>query len=225
MYSITKLSLGSAPFAVFVFVAITSSNVFAVLVTFDGAAAGAPYVLNDTFTSEGVDFQVDSLTGGGGGGSVTVGPQSFGTPIGSNPAAYPNNLNLDIDFAGSVGRQRYVGIIFSDSGGTLNLHVNGLQTDAPAAAGDFSAFNGMTINGVSVSVVGLGGSLGRIDLNGDIDRVVIGGQEAWFDNIRTLPIPEPVSLPLVASALLLYVARARPIRKAQMINATKERSS
>jgi hypothetical protein len=212
MRSTIKISMSSTIFITLVAVALAPSNSFAVLITFDGAAAGAPYVLNDTFASEGVNFQVDSLTGGGGGGNVTIGPQSFGTPIGSNPAAYPNNLNLDIDFAASVGRQRYVGIIFSDSGGTLNLHVNGLQTDAPASAGDFSAFHGMTINGVSVSVVSLGGSLGRIDLDGDIDRVVIGGQEAWFDNIRTLAIPEPVSLSLVATALVLYAAGVRPIR-------------
>ncbi len=209
MYANTKFSLALAAFTVFVFVTITSSSVFAVLVTFDDAAAGSPYVLNDTFTSEGVNFQVDSLNGGGGGGTITIGPQTFGTPIGSNPSVYPNNLNLDIDFAGSVGRQRYVGIIFSDSGGTLNLHVNGLQTDVPAAAGDFSVFNGMTINGVSVDVVSLGGSLGRIDLNGDIDRVVIGGQEAWLDTIRTLPIPEPASLTLIATALLLSPACAK----------------
>jgi hypothetical protein len=67
----------------------------------------------------------------------------------------------------------------------------------------------MTINGVSVDVVSLGGSLGRIDLNGDIDRVVIGGQEAWLDNIRTLPVPEPASLTLIATALLLSTACAR----------------
>jgi hypothetical protein len=214
MYRTLKQSLSIASVVTtFLAVQFVTTSAFAVLVTFDDAAAGAPYVLNDTFTSEGVDFQVDSLNGGGGGGNVTIGAVSFGTPIGSDPAAYPNNLNLDIDFAGSVGRQKYVGIIYSDSGGTLNLHVNGLQTDVPASAGDFSTFDGTTINGVSVGVVPLGGTLGRIDLEGNIDRVVIGGQEAWFDNIRTIAIPEPTSGALLAVAMLLITSHRRGPRR------------
>jgi hypothetical protein len=208
MYSKSKQSPWPVV-AAFAVAIIASSNASAVLVTFDGALAGAPHILNDTFTSEGVDFQVDALNGGGGGGNVTIGPQTFGTPFGSAPAAYPNNLNLDIDFAGSVGRQRYVGILYSDSGGTLNLHVNGLQTDVPATANDFTAFDGMTINGVSVNVVTLGGSLGRIDLDGSIDRVVIGGQEAWFDNIRTIAIPEPATTTTLAAAVLVFCPCSR----------------
>ena len=179
----------------------------AVLVTFDDAAAGSPYILNDTFTSEGVDFQVDAYNPASG-PTVTVGPNPFGVPPGDDPVAYPSNLNLDVDFAGSVGPQSYVTIQFTDNGGTVNLHVNGSQADVPAAAANFFAFDGMIINGVSVSVVdlsGIGAGRGRIDLSGTIDRLVFGGQESIFDMIRTIPVPEP-STGLLAVAILLGIA-------------------
>jgi len=45
--------------------------------------------------------------------------------------------------------------------------------------------------------------------NGVIDRVVIGGQEAWFDTIRTIAIAEPMSLTLLACGLVVGLALCR----------------
>lgn len=180
----------------------------AVVVTFDGAAGGSPYSLGDTFTSEGVNFEVDAYNPASG-GIVTVGPNPFGVPPGADPVAYPNNLNLDMDFIGSVGQQGSASIQFTYNGGTVNFLVNGLQTDVPAAGPNFFAFDGLVINGVSVSVVdlsGLGSGRGRIDLAGPIDRIVLGGQETLFDDIRTTPVPEPATLALAGIACLLVGA-------------------
>jgi hypothetical protein len=185
-----------------------ASPAHAVLVTFDGAAAGSPYGLGDAFTSEGVNFEVDAYNPGSG-TTVTVGPNPFGTPPGSDPVAYPNNLNLDIDFIGSVGQQSYAAIQFTYNGGNVNFLVNGAQSDVPASGAGFFPFDGLVINGVSVSVVdlsGIGPGRGRIDLTGAIDRIVLGGQETLFDDIRTIPVPEPATLALAAIACLLVGA-------------------
>jgi hypothetical protein len=181
----------------------------AAFVTFDEAATGSPYGLGDTFTSEGVNFEVDAYNPASG-TTVTVGPTPFGVPPGDDPAAYPNNLNLDVDFIGSVGRQQSVLIQFTYNGGNVNLHVNGSQIDVPAAGADFFDFDGAVINGVSVNVVDLsstsGAGRGRIDLAGAIDRVVFGGQETLFGELRTIPIPEPATAVLAAVAGLLIGA-------------------
>lgn len=185
-----------------------ASPAHAVLVTFDGAAAGSPYGLGDTFTSEGVNFEVDAYNPSSG-TTVTVGPNPFApfvTPPGADPVAYPNNLNLDIDFSGSIGQQSYATIQFSYNGGNVNFLVNGAQSDVPASGENFFVFDGLVINGVSISVVDLSGTgpgLGRIDLTGAIDRIVLGGQETLFDDIRTIPVPEPASLAMAWIAALL----------------------
>jgi hypothetical protein len=196
-------------------VCLTPPAARAAFVTFDDAEPGSPYVLNDTFTSEGVDFQVDAYNPVAQGGSpeVTIGPLPFGpSPGGDDPVAWPNNLNLDIDFAGSVGRQGSVSILYAYNGGTVNLHINGAQIDVPATAANFLAFHGQQINGVSISATEAVNGVGRLDLTGPIDRVVIGGQESMFDNIRT--IPEPTSGVLAAIACFLLAAwRMRRPRK------------
>jgi hypothetical protein len=181
----------------------------AALITFDGAAAGSPYGLNSVFASEGVNFQVDAYNPiAKGSPTVTVGPLPFGLNPGADPVAYPNNLNLDVDFAGSIGRQSSVSILYAYNGGTVNLHVNGAQIDVPASAANFLAFHGQVINGVSVSAFENPNGVGRIDLAGPIDRVVFGGQETIFDSIRTIPIPEPSSAVLLGVAAFLVAAWA-----------------
>jgi len=164
------------------------------MVTFNGAMPGSPYILNDVFPSEGVQFQVDEFQSAIGplvGPRVHVGPTPFGFPPGMDPSAYPNNLNLDMDLVGTVGTASHLSMLFTDNGGTVNLYVNGLQTDIPLMGPDFFSFHGSVINGVSVSVLPTGTGVpghGQIELFGDIDRFVFGGQEAVFDNIWFSPL-------------------------------------
>jgi hypothetical protein len=177
----------------------------AAFVSFNDAVAGQPYVLGNMFTSEGVKFTVvlfNSL--GTTPVDVQVGPTPFGDPPGTDPSAYPNNINLEMDLAGSIGQQSFVRIQFTDSGGSVNLGVNG----PPMEAADFFSFPPL-INGVSVNVTPLLPSgRGMIELSGAVDRVVFGGQESVFDDIFT--IPEPASIFLAAmAAMLVWTVRSR----------------
>jgi hypothetical protein len=181
------------------------SSAEAAFVSFDDAALGQPYILGDTFMSEGVDFEVVAFNSPGTTPvDVQVGPTPFGDPPGTDPAAYPNNINLYMDLAGSVGQQSFVRIQFADSGGSVNLGVNGLPTEAA----DFFSFP-PSINGVSVNVTSLLPSgRGMIELSGPVDWVVFGGQESVFDDIFAIPEPASIFLAVIA-AMLVWTMRSR----------------
>lgn len=172
-------------------------SVEAAFVSFDDAVGGQPYIVPQSFTSEGVDFTVEPfLPPAGGTVEVQVGPTSFGDAPGTDPAAYPNNLNLNMDLAGSIGQQSFVRIQFTDSGGSVNLGVNG----PPTQAADFFSFPPI-INGVSVNVTPLLPSgRGMIELSGPVDWVVFGGQESVFDDILAVPEPSTILLAMLGMA-------------------------
>ena len=175
----------------------TQSPGNAAVVTFDDALAGSPYVFGDVFVSEGITFEVDPFESSIGplvGPRVNVGPTPFGVPPAVDPSAYPNNLNLDMDIVGSIGTASHVSMLFTDNGGTVNMYVNGNQIDVPLQAPDFYSFSGTAINGVNVLVTPMGPpERGRIQLFGNIDRFVFGGQETIFDEILiTLPLPTSI---------------------------------
>ena len=182
-------------------------SVKAAFVSFDDAVSGQPYVLPDTFTSEGVDFTVEVYNPPAGGlVEVQVGPTPFGDAPGTDPAAYPNNLNLNMDLVGSIGQQSFVRILFTDNGGSVNLGINGPPVEEP----DFFVFNTTSMNGVSIDVTSLPGtSRGMIELRGPVDKVIFGGQETIFDDI--LAVPEPSTFMLFAglAAIGLFTSRGR----------------
>ncbi len=88
----------------------------------------------------------------------------------------PSNANVSFDFGKKATR---LALIFNESGGNVNLVVNGQLANGAS----FAAFNGQTIAGVQVDVTQITDNLGVLVLSGLIDEFQIGGQELWIDNV------------------------------------------
>lgn len=89
------------------------------------------------------------------------------------------NINLVFDFGGPVTD---VVIPFGEYNGLINFGVNGDCRSLP----DFSLLDGLTLGGVSIEVLNIGfpgQGLGFIILAGEVDQVMVGGQDVAVDNI------------------------------------------
>ena len=109
--------------------------------------------------------------------SIDVAPIAFG----STQSLRLNNINVEFDFTGIGALVREVDFEFLDLGGHENLSVNG----SPVFVGELSSIGG-AIGGVMTSVTVTpvsGGQVGRVVLTGAIERVMVGGQEFWIDNV------------------------------------------
>ena len=127
---------------------------------------------------------------------------------------FTSNINMVFDFAGSIGRQSQMIIELDGHGGSLNLQIN------PDAGGSViyipklanladPSINGAAINGVHVAV-DISIAPQSITLTGPIDKVLIGGQETFYDNISFVSsIPEPTSALLLATLALTPLHRKR----------------
>jgi hypothetical protein len=93
-----------------------------------------------------------------------------------------NNINAGYDIAAAVPATSQVIIEFHDLGGDENLQVNG----APRYEGDLLAAPVNIAPGVLCTVnwwtVG-GGICGEVILDGNVQQLLIGGQEFWVDNL------------------------------------------
>lgn len=184
------------------------------VIGFEDLLLGTTVNVGGTFTSDGVPFTMQDYiwpagTVYSGGHADIITPWSgSASSFGTGQVLYPNNINALIDLAGSVGQQTLVTIPFHDGGGNVNFHVNPALGGAIINTNDFGdpAINGTTINGVSVTVTGTNQS-GFINLTGPVDQIIIGGQEALFDNIRYSP--EPTTALLLTAGGLTALARRR----------------
>ncbi|MCE2882026.1 MAG: dockerin type I repeat-containing protein [Planctomycetaceae bacterium] len=123
-------------------------------------------------------FQFTPPAGGTCGGyAEVVGP----TPgCNDNHKLILNNINAQLDFAGSIGSQSNVFLAFGEYGGNINLAVNG---DFRNFA-DFLDIDGATVGGCTIRVLsgGTGGDCGTLAVLGIVHQLVVGGQEFWIDH-------------------------------------------
>ncbi|TWT94109.1 hypothetical protein Pla108_38210 [Botrimarina colliarenosi] len=155
----------------------------------------------EPFTSAGVRFETTD-TGIAGPARTFIGQVGFANSR-SIPSAgnylYPRSVTMDL--AASLGTRPFVSIPFYNSGGTVTLGANGSDVLVARGGGTavFELFDGADLSGVAVDIVRVSNSQGRIELRGDIDTVLFGGQEAIFDNVFVadpdLELIEVVTLP------------------------------
>ncbi len=93
-----------------------------------------------------------------------------------------NNINVGYDIGAAVPSTSKVTIDFRDYGGEENLQVNG----APRYEGDLLSAPFNIAPGVTCTVDWwtVGGAIcGQVILVGDVQQMLIGGQEFWVDNL------------------------------------------
>jgi hypothetical protein len=146
---------------------------------FEDLTLGDTHHRGDSFASSGAQLEVRAFTFTGGGtpsvGFVEVedGRQAGGSGLEMNV----NNVLLVIDFGQSVNG---LSLAFGEYGGNVNLEVNGDFANVE----DFADVNGTTLGGASVTVRnGPEPSLGTLTLAGTVERLAVGGQELWIDDV------------------------------------------
>lgn len=128
-------------------------------------------------------FQFTPPAGGTCGGIAEVKPEITGCNNGHRLEL--NNINAQLDFAGSIGSQTNVYLRFGEYGGNINLAVNGdLRNFA-----DFIDIDGATVGGCVIDVLsgGFGNDCGTVAVLGMVHQLTIGGQEFWIDASQTPP--------------------------------------
>ncbi len=126
------------------------------------------------------------------------------TVIGPDLVAFPtnslslNNINVAFDFTQLGFTPNMVSIEFRDLGGTSsinNFSVNGIVPIELASLTDIPA---VPVSGITATV-----SNNQIILNGDVEQILIGGQELIIDNLFVVPEPASVLLLAMGSCVLI----------------------
>jgi len=133
------------------------------------------------------------------------------TVIGPDPVAFStnslslNNINVAFDFTQLGFTPDMVSIEFRDLGGSSsrnNFSVNGIVPIELASLTDIPA---VPVGGITATV-----SNNQIILNGDVEQILIGGQELIIDNLFVVPEPTSVLLLAMGCGVLLrrrYIMR------------------
>jgi hypothetical protein len=134
------------------------------------------------FTTNGIPVSVHDFDFSGGGGTFNVAHIDVApVPFGSGQSMRANNINLEFDFNNIGFAPNEVKFEFLDLGGSENISVNG----SPIFAGELSSVPS-PIGGVNVSVSTTpvtGGKKGIVILTGLVQKIRVGGQEFWIDNV------------------------------------------
>lgn len=151
---------------------------------FEDLALGATYPSGSSFVTEGVMVNVRDFF-------FTPGPcvppttsnvarvRADGLACGQGKEIEVNNVSLAFDFGGPVTE---VMIPYGEYGGTVDLGING---DCRVVQ-NFADLSGASLGGVNINVVDFGApgnSCGVIILTGDVNDLLLGGQELFIDNL------------------------------------------
>jgi len=134
------------------------------------------------FPSNGIPVSIHDFVFTGGGGtfnSARIEPPPV--PFSSGQSIRTNNINLEFDFTSLGFPTSEVKFDFLDEGGFENISVNG----SPVFAGELSAAPN-PIGGVNIAVSSVpvaGGKKGTVILLGAVNKLRIGGQEFWIDQV------------------------------------------
>ncbi|MFI4897912.1 MAG: PEP-CTERM sorting domain-containing protein [Phycisphaerales bacterium JB059] len=181
--------------------AATSGLALADLASFNDLTLGTEYTVGQTFTSDGIDFEILDFRPG---------------VMFSNRARVDNNLmaggdgfdlelnNVRLELVIPFPEVPSVTIFFGQFGGENNLFVNGEML----TSGNIFDLDGMTIGGADIDVLSYDASHGRLTVTGDIESFGISGQELWVDNLR-FAIPAPSGLALMGFAAVGATRRRR----------------
>jgi len=135
------------------------------------------------FNEDGIDVYIDVLNWGSGSGfNYCMVDVSAAAGFGVNQTMLVNNVTNRYDIAGLGIHTSEVTFEFLDYGGMENLQVNG----ATLFIGDFTTFPSAVAPGVTMNLATYaagGGYRAEVTLIGDVQELLVGGQEFWIDEI------------------------------------------
>lgn len=101
-----------------------------------------------------------------------------------------NNINVGYDISAALAHTSSVIIDFRDYGGAENLQVNGgTRYEGDIISAPYNIAPGVTC---TVAWWNVGGAdCGQVTLTGDVQHLLIGGQEFWVDNLCVYEGEEP----------------------------------
>ncbi len=157
---------------------------------FNDLPLGKVYTEGDVFVSGGVTFKVGPhyFNLGPCGGGTTSGfarVENGGVACGTGHELQLNNVSLDIDFGTTVSD---VVFQYADLGGTVNLGING---DCQVV-NHLRDLDGAFLGGVFISVFEFGPGCGVVRLSGEVDQLLISGQEFWLDRLSWCVVCEDI---------------------------------
>ena len=158
---------------------------------FESLPLGAQYYVGTTQTYNDIYGELSGFRDSAG-TWITDGVATIGNSGNAHGSGKESNLNnIKIHFIFEYTQPIAATFNYADTGGNVNLGVNGTVTNAS----DLSNLNGLVINGVLVVVTRTntpGGHYGTVALIGqssDIAKFSVGGQEFWIDDICVSSAP------------------------------------
>lgn len=143
---------------------------------FEDLALRTGYVLGETFTSNGISFEVVPFPS-----SVSfIGVRADGGANGSGKELYLGN-SIGVNLVNAVDAQE-VSLRYGESCCDSGVEINGALT---TPAGGLIALDGMTIGGVAIEVTSSGAlnDQGILTATGNITSFIIGGTEFYLDDV------------------------------------------
>ena len=187
--------------------------------TWEDAPLGATFATGDSISSDGVAVVFDCFEWSTGsifcGGSARVEPQLAGCNAGQRIGL--NNINARFDYAGSIGPVTDPIFNFGEYGGNINLILNGDARNF----NNFLDLDGTMVGGCVVRVLagGTGGDCGKVQFEGVVDQLTVGGQEFWWDGTSDCDIAfEDLPLGAVYPAVSTFTADGVPVTVRELFN-------
>ncbi|MEZ6243822.1 MAG: hypothetical protein R3B57_12360 [Phycisphaerales bacterium] len=182
--------------------AATSGLALADLASFNDLVLGTTYAVGDTFTSDGIGFEILDFTPG----SMFSNQARVDNALMAGGDGFDLELNnVRLELMNPFSSVPSVTLFFGQFGGQNNLFVNG----AMVSSGNIFSLDGMTVGGAMIDVLDLdGGTHGRLTVSGNVQSFGISGQELWVDNLR-FALPAPSTLPVLAAGGLVALRRRR----------------
>ncbi len=162
------------------------------LFQFEDVNPAAFYTFGDPFTVVAdagaiADVTVGSFVSSGGEVTTFGSVNAFGLgTVPANQALSISNATADFEF-----EEVLTGIllVYSDSGGNVNLNINGVLENVA----NLTALDGTLVGGTLVAVNQVSDNFGLLSITGEINSFAIGGQEFWIDNLLIAGQPVPGS--------------------------------
>lgn len=121
-------------------------------------------------------FLPDDFTGKFDYAEILSPPQNFGAGQG----IHMTNISMNFDFSGSGLKIGALYFEFMDFGGSVNINVNGFSHRGPLTP-ELTDIDDMAVLVTSSPITG--GQQGTVSLTGQANKILIGGENLWIDNV------------------------------------------